>query len=149
MSLIRTFTMVAVLAAGTLAAADTPKPPPAKSDKTADKPGDKKPADTKKETISDADAQRVLAFFDKLVSIVVANKDDCTKMAAAINAHIDANQALIKEMNDAKSQNKEMPPALKEKILQKSRDELGPAMTAKCGSDKTVQAAFMRMKSSK
>jgi hypothetical protein len=146
--MIRTLTMVAVLAAGTVAVADTPKqaPAPAKNDKpAADKKSDK-PADAaKKDAISDADAQRILAFFDKLVSIVTTNKDDCAKMAAAVNAHVDANQALLKEMSDAKNQSKELPQAVKDKIAAKAKDELTPAM-AKCGKDKAVQAAFQRLK---
>jgi hypothetical protein len=143
MSMIRTLTMVAVLAAGTVAVADTPKqaPAPAKNDKPA---ADKKPADGKT-AVSDADAQRFLAFFDKLVSIVTTNKDDCAKMTAGLNAHIDANQALLKEINDAKNQSRELPQAVKDKLAAKANDELKPAM-AKCGKDKAVQAAFQRLK---
>jgi hypothetical protein len=159
MSMIRTLTLITALTAGTAAFADPAAKAPAekKADKPADKKADKpadKPAATdkaaaKKETLSEAEAQKFVAFFDKLVAIVVATKDDCTKMAAGVNGHVDANQPLIKEMSDAKNQNKDLPPSVKDKIAKKSKDELAPAMMAKCSNDKSVQDAFMRMRPSK
>ena len=140
MSMIRTFTMFAALAASTAAYAD----------KAADKPAATKPADKaaapSKTVLTDAEAQRFYAFFDKLVSVVVTNKDDCVKMAAGVNAHIDASAALLKDANDAKAAGKELPPAVKDKIAKKSTDELLPAMKAKCAGDKSVSDAFMRLK---
>ncbi|HSS02213.1 MAG TPA: hypothetical protein VLM79_34380 [Kofleriaceae bacterium] len=149
MSIIRTLTVMAALTAAPLAWADTPKAAPAekKADKPADKPAAK--ADDKagkKEPLSQATADRFMAFFDKLVEIVVANKDDCTKMASAVNAHVDANQALLKEIADAKASNKEPPAAMKDHVMQKTKDELQPAMTAKCSQDKSVMAAFNRIR---
>lgn len=145
----------AIFAASTPVLAD----PPAKQ---ADQKTDKKPAapapapaapaapdkTEKKEQVSDADAKRFADFFDKLVSIVVANQDDCVKMAAGINSHVDANQALIKEMSDPKNRNKELPPAVKDRIQKKVREELTPAITKKCSTDKGVEAAFNRMEGS-
>ena len=149
MSMIRTLTVIAALGAASMAFADTPKAPAA--DKKADKPADKpaaKPDDkgAKKEPLSQATADKFIAFFDKLVAIVVANKEDCTKMATAVNAHIDANQALLKEIADARTQNKEPPQAMKDHVMQKTAEELQPAM-AKCGQDKAVLTAFGRLRS--
>ncbi|MGH9888076.1 MAG: hypothetical protein ACREBE_21260 [bacterium] len=146
MSIIRTLTVMAALTAAPLAWADTPKAAPA--EKKADKPADKPAAkpDAKKEPLSAATAERFMAFFDKLVDIVVANKDDCTKMASAVNAHVDANQALLKEIADAKAANKEPPAAMKDHVMQKTKDELQPAMMAKCSQDKGVMAAFNRIR---
>ena len=149
MSIIRTLTVMAALTAAPLAWADTPKAAPAekKADKPADKPAAK--ADDKagkKEPLPQATAERFMAFFDKLVEIVVANKDDCTKMASAVNAHVDANQALLKEIADAKASNKEPPAAMKDHVMQKTKDELQPAMMAKCSQDKGVMAAFNRIR---
>jgi hypothetical protein len=153
MSIIRTLTVMAALTAAPLAWADTPKAAPAekKADKPADKPAakaDPKADDKagKKEPLSQATADRFMAFFDKLVEIVVANKDDCTKMASAVNAHVDANQALLKEIADAKASNKEPPAAMKDHVMQKTKDELQPAMMAKCSQDKGVMAAFNRIR---
>ncbi|HEY0991630.1 MAG TPA: hypothetical protein VGD80_31475 [Kofleriaceae bacterium] len=140
MSLIRTFTLLAALGAASPTFADTPKAP-AQADKKADKPADK----AKKEPLSQATADKFIAFFDKLVEIAVANKDDCTKMATAVNGHVDANQALLKEIADAKAQNKEAPQAMKDHVTQKTRDELQPAI-AKCSQDKAVLTAFGRLR---
>ena len=141
MSLIRTFTLLAALGAASPTFADPPKAP-AQADKKADKPADK----GKKEPLSQATADKFIAFFDKLVEIAVANKDDCAKMATAVNGHVDANQALLKEIADAKASNKEPPAAMKDHVMQKTKDELQPAMTAKCSQDKSVMAAFNRIR---
>ena len=144
MSMIRTFTVMAALSAAAMATpalADPPKAPAA--DKKADKADDKS---GKREPLSQATAEKFMAFFDKLVDIVVANKDDCTKMATAVNAHVDANQPLLKEIADAKAANKEPPQAMKDHVMKKTQDELQPAMMAKCGQDKAVMAAFMRIR---
>lgn len=151
--------MLAVTAAPTPAFADPPARPAAdpKAGKNADKPAapapgkpdksdksDKSDKDkpAKRELVSDADARRFSDFFDKLVTIVVASQEDCVKMAAGINGHIDANQALINQMNGP---NKELPPAVKDRIQKKARDELTPAIIKKCSTDKGVEAAFNRM----
>lgn len=136
-----TAAMLAVAAAPTAAFADPPARPapgkPGRSDKDKDKDRPAKP-----ELVSDADAQRFSDFFDKLVTIVVATQDDCVKMAAGVNGHIDANLALINEMGGP---SKELPPAVKERIQKKARDELTPAIVKKCSTDKGVEAAFKRM----
>lgn len=148
MSMIRTITMLAALTASTAAYADKPAPPAPPAAKPADKlvakPADKPAA--AKPALTEAEAQRFYAFFDKLVTVVVTNKDDCVKMAAGVNAHIDASQALLRDASDAKAAGKELPQPVKDKIAKKSTDELLPAMRAKCASDKAVGEAFMRLK---
>jgi hypothetical protein len=109
---------------------------PAFADKPADKPA--------KEMVSDADAQRFLAFFEKLVAIVVANQNDCAKLAAAIDAHVAANEALVKQLALAREQNKQLPPVIKAKIEKRIRDEFQPALQ-KCLQDKAVKSALERM----
>ena len=96
------------------------------------------------ETVSEADAQRFVTFFEKFIAIVVANQNDCPKMATGIHAHFDANAALLKQMADAKAQKKQLPPAVKAKMEQKIKNELSPALQ-KCAQDKAVQAALSRM----
>jgi len=145
-----TAAMLAVTVAPTPAFADPPAKAPKdpKADKKTDKPAAppaKPDKSEKKDLVSDADAKRFAAFFDKLVAIVVATQEDCVKMAAGINCHIDANQALINDLNDPKNKDKELPPAVKERIQKKARDELTPAIIKKCGADKGVEAAFNRM----
>jgi len=154
MSTIRTLTMIAALAAGAVACHDKPANKAASTDKAAgaDKasgaatPGSAdKPATGAKEVIPEADAQRFYAFIEQLVTIAVANEDDCAKLAAAINAHIDANKALVADAGAMMKQNKEMPPAIKEKMNKKFKDELRPAVTKKCGTDKSVMDAFRNL----
>jgi hypothetical protein len=153
MSMIRTFTMIAALGATTMAFAEPPKAP-AQADKKADKPADKPAAKGdaktddkagKREQLSQAIADKFVVFFDKLVEIAVANKDDCAKMATGVNAHVDANQPLLKDIADAKEQHKEPPQAMKDHVMKKTRDELQPAL-ANCGQDKAVTAALMRLR---
>ncbi|HEU4731562.1 MAG TPA: hypothetical protein VFT22_26890 [Kofleriaceae bacterium] len=141
--------LIVVSAAGPVAAPALAEPParPAaekKPDKpAAGSPGDDKPAKT---TVSDADAQRFYAFIEKLIAIVVANQDDCVKMAAGVNAHVDANRALIKEAADLKAQNKALPPAIKDKLSHKFKEELEPAIKKKCSNDPAVREAFLKIK---
>lgn len=96
------------------------------------------------ETISDADAQRFVAFFDKLIAVVVAHRDDCPKMATALHAYLDANEALLKAFADARANRKQLPPAVRQKIENKIKNEFQPALK-KCVQDKAVQAALARM----
>jgi hypothetical protein len=153
-----TAAMLAVtIASSTPALADPPARPAAdpKADPRAEKKTDKPAAPAakpdqgenseKKELLSDADAKRFSDFFDKLVAIVVATQDDCVKMAAGINGHIDANQAVVNTITDPKNRDKRLPPAVEERIQKKARDELTPAITKKCAQDKAVDAAFNRM----
>jgi hypothetical protein len=126
MKLLTTFTMIAILAATTVASAEAPAAPPAQDAE-----------------ISKADADKFLAFFNKFVDAIVQNKDNCPKMATAINGVIDANKALIKKANEAKAAGKKLPKALEEKMMARVK-EMMPAMQ-KCGADKDVQAALNRM----
>ena len=156
MSLIHTVALVCVLAASAVAAAEPPKPAPsqkpadkkpdARTDKKPDaKPGEKTDKDAKDDMVSEEDARKFLAFFEQLVAIVVTNKDDCPKMAAGMKAHVDASQPLLKEMAEARSHGKHLPPAIKEKIAKKSAEELTPALVAKCNKDRGVKMALMRI----
>ena len=106
MKLVRTFTMITALAGATLAYADTKPPTPAPA---ADK---KAPPPAAAPEVSQADAEKFLVFFNKLVDTVVANKDDCTKLAAGINGVIDGNKDMIAKANEAKAAGKKLPKAL-------------------------------------
>jgi hypothetical protein len=128
MKLLRTFTMIALLGASTATA-------------FADAPAPKK--DAKTEEISAADADKFLAFFNKFVDAIVQNKDNCPKMAGALNGVIDTNKDLIAKANEAKASGKKLPKALEEKMMARVK-EMMPAMQ-KCGADKDVQAAIQRM----
>ncbi len=126
MKLFKTVTMALALTAG-IASADAPK--------TATSPA------------SSDDVKKFLVFFDKLVDAVVADKDNCPKMATDVNKLIDTNQDIIKMANDAEAAGKKLPKDAEDHMMASAK-KMGPAMQ-KCGSDKDVNAAFMRLKSSK
>jgi hypothetical protein len=132
--------VIAAAIVSVIAAAIVPPGTPAAF---ADPPA--RPAAEKKEVVPDAEARKYSDFFDKLVAVVVATRDDCVKMAAGIHGHINANQALVQDMNAPRNKNKELPPAVKERIQNQVRDELTPAIVRKCSTDKGVEAAFNRM----
>ena len=114
------------------ASADTPAPP-------KDKPKTP-PAKTE---VSQADAEKFLAFFNKFVDTMIAAKDDCVKMTKDINALIDANAEMVKKFQDAKAAGKELPADIKQKMLSRVK-EMMPAMQ-KCGQDQAFNAAMARM----
>lgn len=141
MKLLRSFTMIALLA-GSAAYADTA--PSKGSGAPAPTTEKKAPAADAKVEISAADAEKFLAFFNKFADAMVANKDDCTKMAAALNKVIDQNQAMIKLANDAKNSGKKLPKAVEDKMMKRVMSDIAPAMQ-KCQSDKGVMDAMKRM----
>ncbi|MBA3393658.1 MAG: hypothetical protein H0T89_13495 [Deltaproteobacteria bacterium] len=149
MKLLRSLTLTTILGTAALAGtafaepAAAPAPAPKKAaDAKAPAPAPA-PAPAKKPEISQADADKFIAFFNKFVDAVVAAKEDCTKMAASINTLIDKNQPLIKMANDAKAAGKDLPQAAKDKMMGRVK-EMMPAMQ-KCGADPGVQTAMKRM----
>jgi hypothetical protein len=168
MAMFRTFVIAiaAVLATSGAASAEPPKPADKKvekaPDKTADKTADKAPSKSTSSNkaggnkaggdknvsylLSDEEVKRVVEFFDKLVATVVANKDDCAKMASAVTAHLDANKALLKEIADARTQHRDLPSDVKDTLARRTAQELSPAMMSKCRKDRQVHNAFTRMR---
>lgn len=107
---------------------------------------DKAPAPPAKVEVSKADAEKFMTFFNKLIDVIVANADDCTKMAAGINAHFDANAALLKEMNSPEMKKKDLPKEYKDKMNARAQKDMMPALQKKnCMSDKGVGAAMERL----
>src|SRR5262245_48557099 len=101
----------------------------------------------KAEQIAQADADKYLAFFNKLTDAIVANKDNCPRMAGAINTIVDANQEIIKKVAEAQAAGKRLPKAAEEKMAARTR-EMIPAMN-KCGNDADVKAALKKIDSGK
>ncbi len=153
MKLLRTFTMIALLsgvASADTAPAKAPAPAPAADKKPAPAADKKAPAtppapaaDKKEEEVSTADAEKFLVFFNKIADTMVANKDDCTKLAASLNGLIDANGDLLKKANESKASGKKLPKALEDKMMARVKDMM-PAMQ-KCQNDKGVMDAMKRM----
>ena len=134
MKLIRTISLSLALAAtaSTAFADDAKKPAPApKTDETPAK----------------ADVDKFLVFFDKLVDIVVKDKDSCPTMAADLNKHIDGNQDVLKAGAEAKAKGMKLPKEAQDHMMASVKKMMAAAQ--KCGNDKDVQAAMQRMDMSK
>jgi hypothetical protein len=142
MKLLRSFTIIAALAGASTVYAEDKKaaPPAAKAPDTKAGAGDKKDAGTE---VSKAEAEEFYKFFEKFVDAIVANKDNCEKMAGAINGVIDSNMALVKKANEAKAAGKKLPKEMEQKMMEKVKVMM-PGMQ-KCGTDKKVQDALKRM----
>jgi hypothetical protein len=93
--------------------------------------------------VTPSEARAWIQVFDKVVDSVVANKDDCTKMASDLNAVVDANQDAIKIARDAKAKGKKLPQAAQQHMLDGMRRMVGAL--EKCGRDDKVAAAFQRI----
>jgi hypothetical protein len=128
MSVARTLFVLVLASSSAPAVADAPKKP-------------------KAEEIAQADADKYFAFFNKLADAIIANKDNCQRMASAINTIVDANQDIIKKVAEAQSAGKKLPKALEEKMAARTR-EMIPAMN-KCGADPEVKAAIKRIDTGK
>jgi hypothetical protein len=142
MKLVRTLSIALVMAFSITAAADDKKPAPAPAPaKDAPAPAPSADAPAK------ADVEKWMAFFDKLVDIVVADKDACPKMATDVGAHIDANADLLAKAQAAQDKGQKLPKDAEEH-MQKSMQKMMGGMQ-KCGNDKAVQAAFAKMMTKK
>lgn len=97
----------------------------------------------KREEVSQADGEKLLAFFGKFVDAIVKNKDNCANMAKEVSAVIDANADAVKLAAEAKAADKKLPKPLEEKMMARVK-EMMPAMQ-KCGGDKDVKEAIKKM----
>ena len=100
-------------------------------------------AEPKQEYVSDADAAKFLAFFDQIVDIVSANKDNCGNMAKSLVTLFDANQKIIDDSNKAKSDGKKLPKAADDHVTAGAKKLVTDLKT--CGGDKGVQDAFKHL----
>ena len=93
--------------------------------------------------VTPSDAQAWISVFDKIVDTVVANKEDCDKMAGGLNVVIDANQEAIRIARDAKAKGKKLPVSAQQHMLDGMRRMV--AALDKCGRDEKVGVAFKRI----
>jgi hypothetical protein len=89
------------------------------------------------------EARNWMQLFDKVVDVVVADKEDCAKMATDLNTVVDANQETIAMARDAKAKGKKLPQAAQQHMVEGARRMLGAL--DKCGRDEKVGAAFRRI----
>jgi hypothetical protein len=88
------------------------------------------------------DVDRYLAFFDKLVDIVVADRE-CDKMAGDVGAHIDANQALVDAANAQKQAGFTLPQDAQDRIHD-GVTKMTPNLRA-CGRNDRLRTAFDKL----
>ncbi len=93
--------------------------------------------------LSAADSAKILSFFDKLIPVMIANKDDCPKMAKAIDALVNQNAAMLRVVMKQLSSGKVLPPADEQKLTERMSKDAQSLMT--CLSDPTVAGAMKRI----
>ena len=93
--------------------------------------------------VTPAEAHNWITLFDKVVDAVVANREDCAKMATDINGVVDANKATIAMAKDAKAKGKKLPVSAQQHMVDGARRMMGSL--DKCGRDEKVGAAFARI----
>lgn len=95
-------------------------------------------------TMSGAEAEQFLAFFNELVDAVSRSKADCGALATAVNGVVDKHRPALQLSWAAKKAEKQLP-----RDVQKSMDKRAKEMVAglrRCLNDSGVKAAFARMR---
>jgi hypothetical protein len=92
-------------------------------------------------TMTDADIKQFIAFYDKLVELVLADKDDCSKMATDLDAQIDGHADLIEKLKEAGHHNQRLPAAVGDHMAEGVM-RMGDQA---CWKDKAVQKAWFRL----
>ena len=98
----------------------------------------------KAEEVAAADAERILEFFNRFADTIIANKDECKKLAGAVNVFVDANGDNIRKAKEIKDGKKRLPKAIEEKMMARLK-EMVPAVQ-KCQRDPDVRKALERAK---
>ena len=93
--------------------------------------------------LSAADTTKLVGFFEKLIQTMVANKDDCSKMAAAIDSHVTANAAMLKSVMKQVTSGKNLPKDAEDKLTKIMTKDM--SALAACASNKAVAAAMKRI----
>lgn len=137
---------LALGAAAPVAAADKAPAPDGKGPVAAPAAKDpvKDPAkDTGKTDVGAADVQQYLAFFDKFVSYIDADQNDCEKMAKDLSAHLDASHALLMKAKAAHDAGKTLPETARQHIMS-TAPKMAPGVQ-KCNSNEKVMAALQKI----
>jgi len=89
------------------------------------------------------DAAKLVAFFDKVIAAMVANKSDCPKMAGAIDQLVTANATMLRSTMKQLAAGKTVPKDAEAHITELMTKHAGD-LTA-CASDVAVGKAMARM----
>jgi hypothetical protein len=90
-----------------------------------------------------AEVARWVAFFDKLVDVVVKDRESCEQMAIDVSAVIDANQDGIEAARAARLAHKKLPQGIQQHMLEGVR-KMGPGIE-RCADNAHVKAAFAKL----
>ena len=93
--------------------------------------------------ISAADTAKLVAFFDKVLVAMLAQKDDCTKMAGAVDAVVTSNAALLRSVMKQLAAGKVVPKDAEAKLTERMSKEA--KSLEKCAADPAVEAAMKRI----
>jgi AMMECR1 domain-containing protein len=146
--------VIAVALAGGVAAADAPKKTAPTAPAKDATPAKDAPKDAAKDAPKDAkakplteqeqkDIKTFLAFFDKLVDVVVGAKEDCDKIATGVNGLVDKSKDVIALAAKAKASGMQLPKDAQDHMMA-SMQKMMPAMQ-KCSTNDKVKAAFGRL----
>jgi peptidyl-prolyl cis-trans isomerase A (cyclophilin A) len=101
-------------------------------------------ADPKAPTeLSAADTAKLVGFFDKLIPAMLAVKDDCAKMATAVDSMVTANLPMLRGVMKQLAGGKVLPSDVQTKLADRMTKE--GASLNKCAEDPAVGAAMKRI----
>ncbi len=93
--------------------------------------------------LSAADTEKIVSFFGKLVPLMIANKDDCPKMAKAIDGLVTQNAAMLRVVMKQLAAGKSLPASAEQKLTDMMSKDAQGLMT--CVSDPGVANAMKRI----
>ena len=99
-----------------------------------------KPKSPDPKAVSAADTEKYLAFFDKVVDTVTADKDDCNKMGDDLGGLFAANNALLEQANANKKAGQKFTKVAQDHLLGGIK-KMAPAIN-KCMANEKVAGAF-------
>ena len=93
--------------------------------------------------ISAADAAKLVAFFDKLIPAMVAQKNDCAKMASVVDAAVTADTAMLKVVMKQLTAGKALPKDAEAKLTERMTKD-SKSLDA-CAGNAAVETAMKRI----
>jgi peptidyl-prolyl cis-trans isomerase A (cyclophilin A) len=93
--------------------------------------------------LSAADTTKLVAFFDKLLVAMLAQKDDCAKMAGAVDGVVTSNAVMLRSVMKQLAAGKVVPKDVETKLTERMSKET--KSLEKCAADPAVEAAMKRI----